>query len=129
MQWLLFFAVEAPAGMADRLRQGEWTGLPRSDRLAEMLYSTDDGQDMLLTGDAVMAFGEALAFLAWIMPQSQLPHRTSPFSNAPHLLRTLRPPRRPFRFSCSCTRFQVSSATIRSCSPSQSLPSKLTRPV
>ena len=42
----------------------------RTDRLAEMLYSTDDGQDMLLTGDACFAFGEALAFLAWIMPQS-----------------------------------------------------------
>jgi hypothetical protein len=42
----------------------------RTDRLAEMLYSTDDGQDMLLTGDAMFAFGEALAFLAWIMPQS-----------------------------------------------------------
>ncbi|MDB6126142.1 MAG: hypothetical protein JWM35_38 [Verrucomicrobia bacterium] len=42
----------------------------RTDRLAEMLYSTDDGQDMLLTGDACFAFGEGLAFLAWLMPQS-----------------------------------------------------------
>lgn len=44
--------------------------LLRTERLAEMLYSTDDGQDVLLTGDAVFAFGEALAFLAWLMPQS-----------------------------------------------------------
>jgi hypothetical protein len=42
----------------------------RTDGLAEMLYSTDDGQDMLLTGDACFAVGEALAFLAWLMPQS-----------------------------------------------------------
>lgn len=38
--------------------------------LAEMLYSTDDGQDMILTGDAMFAFGEGLAFLAWLMPDS-----------------------------------------------------------
>ena len=31
---------------------------------------TDDGQDMILTGDANFVFGEALAFLAWLMPQS-----------------------------------------------------------
>jgi hypothetical protein len=44
--------------------------LAQTDRLAEMLYSTDDGQDMVLTGDACFPFGEALAFLAWLMPQS-----------------------------------------------------------
>ncbi|MCB1103195.1 MAG: heparinase II/III family protein [Cephaloticoccus sp.] len=38
--------------------------------LAEMLCSTDDGQDMILTGDAMMAVGEGLAFLAWLMPDS-----------------------------------------------------------
>jgi hypothetical protein len=42
----------------------------RTDRLAEMLLSTDDGQDMILTGDANFVFGEALAFLAWLMPRS-----------------------------------------------------------
>ncbi len=42
----------------------------KTDRLAEMLYSTDDGQDLLLTGDACFPFGEGLAFLAWLMPQS-----------------------------------------------------------
>jgi hypothetical protein len=35
-----------------------------------MLYSTDDAQDVLLTGDAMFAFGEGLAFLAWLMPES-----------------------------------------------------------
>ena len=44
--------------------------LLKTDRLAEMLYSTDEGQDMLLTGDACFPFGEGLAFLAWLMPQS-----------------------------------------------------------
>ncbi|QYM80236.1 heparinase II/III-family protein [Horticoccus luteus] len=44
--------------------------LLRTERLAEMLLSTDDGQDMLLTGDAMFAFGEALTFLAWLMPRS-----------------------------------------------------------
>ncbi len=44
--------------------------LLRTDRLAEMLYSTDDGQDMVLTADACFPFGEALAFLAWLMPES-----------------------------------------------------------
>jgi hypothetical protein len=44
--------------------------LLKTDRLAEMLYSTDDGQDMLLTGDACYCTGESLAFLAWLMPQS-----------------------------------------------------------
>ncbi len=42
----------------------------KTDRLAEMLYSTDDGQDMLLTGDACYCTGESLAFLAWLMPSS-----------------------------------------------------------
>ena len=44
--------------------------LLRTDRLAEMLYSTDRDQDMILTGDAVFAISEGLAFLAWLMPQS-----------------------------------------------------------
>jgi hypothetical protein len=44
--------------------------LRRTGRLAEMLLSTDDGQDMLLLADANFVFGEALAFLAWLMPQS-----------------------------------------------------------
>ncbi|MCW5547576.1 MAG: heparinase II/III family protein [Opitutaceae bacterium] len=38
--------------------------------LAEMLHSTDDGQDMILTGDAMFAVGEGLAFLAWLMPDT-----------------------------------------------------------
>lgn len=42
----------------------------RTQKLAEMLFSTDEGQDMLLTGDACFAFGEGLAFLAWLMPES-----------------------------------------------------------
>jgi len=46
------------------------TALRKTDRLAEMLYSTDDAQDVLLTGDAMFAFGEGLAFLAWLMPES-----------------------------------------------------------
>jgi hypothetical protein len=44
--------------------------LLKTGRLAEMLYSTDDGQEMILTGDAVMAVGEGTAFLAWLLPQS-----------------------------------------------------------
>ena len=52
------------------LRQLVPAPLFRTDRLAEMLLSTDDGQDMILTGDANFVFGEALAFLAWLMPQS-----------------------------------------------------------
>jgi len=35
-----------------------------------MLYSTDDGQEMILTGDAVMANSEGVAVLAWLLPQS-----------------------------------------------------------
>lgn len=38
--------------------------------LAEMLCSTDDGQDMILVGDGMIAVGEGLAFLAWLMPDS-----------------------------------------------------------
>jgi hypothetical protein len=38
--------------------------------LAEMLYSTDEGQDMILVGDAMIAVGEGLAFLAWLMPDT-----------------------------------------------------------
>ncbi len=44
--------------------------LLRTDRLAEMLYSTDDSQDMILIADAIFAVSEGLAFLAWLMPQS-----------------------------------------------------------
>ena len=44
--------------------------LLRTDRLAEMLASTDRDQDMILTGDAVFPVSEGLAFLAWLMPQS-----------------------------------------------------------
>jgi hypothetical protein len=44
--------------------------LLRTGRLAEMLASTDEGQDMILVGDAVIAVGEGLAFLAWLLPQS-----------------------------------------------------------
>ena len=42
----------------------------KTTTLAEMLYSTDTGQDMLLTGDAMMVVGEGVAFLAWLMPDS-----------------------------------------------------------
>jgi len=42
----------------------------RTDRLAEMLYSTDDHQDMILSADAMFPVSEGLAFLAWLMPQS-----------------------------------------------------------
>jgi hypothetical protein len=35
-----------------------------------MLYSTDDGQEMILTGDAVMTIGEGVALLAWLLPDS-----------------------------------------------------------
>ncbi|MBW7895067.1 MAG: heparinase II/III family protein [Opitutaceae bacterium] len=44
--------------------------LRRTDRLAEMLCSTDDRQDLILTADAGFAFGDALAYLAWLMPHS-----------------------------------------------------------
>jgi hypothetical protein len=44
--------------------------LLRTGRLAEMLYSTDDGQEMILIGDAVITIGEGAAFLAWLLPQS-----------------------------------------------------------
>ncbi|MDB6095335.1 MAG: hypothetical protein JWM32_2897 [Verrucomicrobia bacterium] len=44
--------------------------LLRTDRLAEMLYSTDDRQDMILVADAVFPVSEGIAFLAWMMPQS-----------------------------------------------------------
>jgi hypothetical protein len=44
--------------------------LLRTGRLAEMLYSTDDGQEMILTGDAGITVGEGAAFLAWLLPQS-----------------------------------------------------------
>ncbi len=57
-------------GRQQDLRQLVPAPLFRTDRLAEMLLSTDDGQDMILTGDANFVFGEALAFLAWLMPQS-----------------------------------------------------------
>ena len=44
--------------------------LLRTERLAEMLYSTDDRQDLILVADANFAISEGLAFLAWLMPQS-----------------------------------------------------------
>ncbi len=44
--------------------------LLRTGRLAEMLYSTDEGQEMILVGDAVITIGEGAAFLAWLLPQS-----------------------------------------------------------
>jgi hypothetical protein len=44
--------------------------LLRTGRLAEMLYSTDDGQEMILVGDGVMTIGEGVALLAWLLPQS-----------------------------------------------------------
>ena len=44
--------------------------LLRTDRLAEMLCSTDDNQDMILLADAMFPVSEGLAFLAWLMPQS-----------------------------------------------------------
>lgn len=44
--------------------------LHNTDRYAEMLYSTDDGQEMILTGDAGITGGEGAAFLAWLLPQS-----------------------------------------------------------
>jgi len=44
--------------------------LLRTGRLAEMLYSTDEGQEMILIGDAVITIGEGAAMLAWLLPQS-----------------------------------------------------------
>ena len=44
--------------------------LLRTDRLAEMLYSTDENQDMILIADAMFPVSEGLAFLAWLMPRS-----------------------------------------------------------
>ena len=44
--------------------------LLRTGRLAEMLYSTDEGQEMILVGDGVITVGEGVAFLAWLLPQS-----------------------------------------------------------
>jgi len=44
--------------------------LLRTGRLAEMLYSTDEGQEMILVGDGVMTIGEGVAMLAWLLPQS-----------------------------------------------------------
>ncbi|MEZ5277346.1 MAG: heparinase II/III family protein [Opitutaceae bacterium] len=52
------------------IRQLVPPALFRTETLAEILVSTDDNQDMILTGDACVAFGEALAFLAWLMPRS-----------------------------------------------------------
>lgn len=66
----VFSALLYGRGRGQDARQLVPPALFRTDRLAEMLYSTDDGQDMLLTGDACFAFGEGLAFLAWLMPQS-----------------------------------------------------------
>ncbi|MEO6875821.1 MAG: heparinase II/III family protein [Opitutaceae bacterium] len=44
--------------------------LQRTGRLAEMLYSTDEGQEMILVGDGVITIGEGVAMLAWLLPQS-----------------------------------------------------------
>jgi hypothetical protein len=44
--------------------------LLETDQYAEILYSTDDGQEMILAGDACQTGGEGTAFLAWLMPQS-----------------------------------------------------------
>ncbi len=44
--------------------------LQKTGRLAEMLYSTDDGQEMILICDAVMTIGDGVAFLAWLLPHS-----------------------------------------------------------
>ncbi len=44
--------------------------LKLTGRLAEMLYSTDEGQEMILVGDGVMTIGEGVAMLAWLLPQS-----------------------------------------------------------
>ncbi len=44
--------------------------LLKTGRLAEMLYSTDDGQEMILVGDGVMTIGEGVAMLAWLLPDS-----------------------------------------------------------
>jgi len=57
-------------GRGRELRDLMPAALRRTDRLAEMLLSTDDGQDLILTGDANFVFGEALAFLAWFLPKS-----------------------------------------------------------
>ena len=57
-------------GRGKDLRQLVPAPLLRTERLAETLLSTDDGQDLILTGDANFVFGEALAFLAWLMPHS-----------------------------------------------------------
>ena len=57
-------------GRGRELRDLMPAALRRTDRLAEMLLSTDDGQDLILTGDANFVFGEALAFLAWFMRDS-----------------------------------------------------------
>lgn len=52
------------------LRQLIAPALLRTDRLAEMLASTDDQQDMLLVADAMFPVSEGVAFLAWLMPHS-----------------------------------------------------------
>jgi hypothetical protein len=65
-----FSALLYGRGRGEDARKLVPAALFKTDRLAEMLYSTDDGQDMLLTGDACFPFGEGLAFLAWLMPQS-----------------------------------------------------------
>ncbi|MFM1852488.1 MAG: hypothetical protein RIS54_2172 [Verrucomicrobiota bacterium] len=76
--------------------------------LAEMLYSTDDGQEMILTGDAMFANGEGVAFLAWLMPESHwvtIYRKSMRRAGAPAMLLPLRldreipakgPPLRPF---------------------------------
>jgi Heparinase II/III-like protein len=44
--------------------------LLKTGRLAEMLLSTDEGQEAILVGDAVSVGGDGLALLAWLLPQS-----------------------------------------------------------
>ena len=46
------------------------SALLRTGRLAEMLFSTDDRQDMILNADAMFPVSEGLAVLAWLMPES-----------------------------------------------------------
>lgn len=66
----VFSALLYGRGRGKDARQLVPASLFKTAGLAEMLFSTDEGQDMLLTGDACYAFGEGLAFLAWLMPQS-----------------------------------------------------------
>jgi Heparinase II/III-like protein len=57
-------------GRGKDLRSMVSPALLRTGRLAEMLLSTDDNQDMILIADAVFPVAEGVAFLAWLMPDS-----------------------------------------------------------